>query len=450
MDLRQRLDRLASRSPGPAKNDSPTPGGAAGPGTPPAARHDAEPAPAPAPATAERLRRLLEASPRAARRVEPSPRLSDHELAERLGGSVPAAGVVLVEGHLALHHVHGRVALERLCHAPLAVLAEAQPDPTGLLFLDTETTGLAGGTGTLPFLLGLARLEADGLRLRQYFLTGFAGEAAMLAHARPWLAAGRHLVSFNGKSFDLPLLLTRHRLRRLAWPLDGRPHLDLLHPTRAAFGARWPDCRLQRAEVELLGLKRPDDLPGWQVPEVWGEFVRTGRLGDVPRILEHNRLDVITLAALLAELARVHAEPGYGQADVHALARSRLRAGRPEEALAHLHAGRAELGPAGLLDLARLYRRRGDWEAALAIWRPLAAAGEVEALLALAKYHEHVARDFNSALAACRVLMARQPGDAAHAARCRRLRALPAARWRDDDAEQGSEPAREVAGGSEA
>ena len=394
MDLHQRLDRLtAKRGVEPVVPSS----------------------------TAERLERLLHASPRR----EEVKQTSDAEVARILGGTLLGDGLVLVETWLPLDHLHGRVPLASLLQAPLEVLAGvvagSGPRPEELLFLDTETTGLAGGTGTLPFLLGLARLEDGGLRLRQYFLTGFRGEQALLEHARDWLREGKHLVSYNGKSFDVPLLLTRHRLRRLAWPLDDKPHLDLLHPTRAAFASRWPDCRLQTAEVELLGLHRSDDLPGWLVPQVWSEFVRTGVLGEVPRILEHNRLDVITLAALPGELCRVHTEPGYRQADAHALARRHLRAGQQNLALEHLQACTGSLDTAGQLELARLHRRQGDWEAALAIWRPLAGRGVIEALLALAKFHEHVAWDYASALTACEELVLQQPGEQAHRLRLLRV-----------------------------
>lgn len=347
--------------------------------------------------------------------------IDDAAVAGRLGGHVLAAGVVLVETRLPAHHRHGRVALDGVRQAPLHALVAGAPTAEALLFLDTETTGLAGGTGTLPFLLGLARFEGDALCLRQYFLTGFRGETALLGHARTWLAAAGHLVSYNGKRFDVPLLQSRHRLCRLPWPLSGKPHLDLLHPTRTAFAARWPDCRLQRAEAELFGLSRRHDLPGWLVPQVWSGFVRTGALGDVPRILEHNRLDVISLVALTGELAHVHARPGHRQADAHALARSHLRGGRQAQALAHLETSRAALDDAGLLELARLYRQRGEWEQARAVWQPLAERGVTPALLALAKYHEHVMRDYAGALAWCRLLAARQPDEPAHRARLARL-----------------------------
>lgn len=364
---------------------------------------------APAAATRERLERLLESGPR----TKAMRGTSDEEVAAGLGGVKVAPGVVLVEHRLPLAHQHGRVALARLLDAPLGALARSVPLPGDLLFLDTETTGLAGGTGTLPFLLGLARLEGEALCLRQYLLTGFAGEAALLEHARPWLGAGRYLVSYNGKCFDLPLLVTRHRLRRLACPLEGKPHLDLLHPTRAAFGSLWPDCRLQQAERQLLGLVRRDDLPGWLVPQVWTDFLRTGALGEMPRVLEHNKLDVLTLAALLADLARVHAEPGYGRGDPHALARSRLRVGEPGQALAHLQAGEDGLNTAGLLELARLHRRQGDGNRAVSIWEGLAREGVVEAMLALAKFHEHETKDYRRAMAFCQDLVGRQPGDPA-------------------------------------
>ena len=391
MDLRQRLERLA-------------------------AKREAAPATA-GPDTAERLKRLLDASPRADRPA----RMDEAAVAARLGGSLLEPGLVLVEDWLPPDHVHGRAALSGLLDAPLEALATSPVRPDSLLFLDTETTGLAGGTGTLPFLLGLARPEDGGLRLRQYFLTGFRGERALLEHARAWLAACGHVVSYNGKRFDLPLLATRHRLRCLDFPLDGKPHIDLLHPTRAAFAARWADCRLQRTETELLGVVRRDDLPGWLVPQVWTEFVRTGAVGDVHRILEHNRIDVVTLAVLLAEMARIHAVPGDPRADAHALARARLRAGEEEAAPAHLLGCRDGLGVDGLLELARRHRRRERWNEAVAIWQPLADQGVARALEALAKYREHVARDYAGALAACRELLVLEPGENAHRQRLARL-----------------------------
>lgn len=365
--------------------------------------------------TADRLKRLLDRAPGTGRRLD------ERAVADHLGGAVLASGVVLIEQDLALSHAHGRIALSGVLEAPVGDLVGGDTPADRLLFLDTETTGLAGGTGTLAFLLGLARVAADRLHIRQYFLTGFGGEQAMLEHARDWFVSSGQLVTFNGKSFDVPLLATRHRLRRLAWPLADKPHLDLLHPTRAAFVTRWPDCRLQRAEAELLGMVRQDDLPGWLVPQVWGDFVRDGALGQVPSILEHNRLDVVSLLALLIEIARVYATPGYAGADTHALARRHLRAGAQDRAIEHLDHRREQLAIQGALELARLFRRQGRWDDAVAIWRPLMEQGIAEACLALAKYHEHVGRDYERAVAACQRLIALQPAEPEHGRRLARL-----------------------------
>ena len=378
----------------------------------------------PAPSTAERLQRLLDQS---ARR-ETSRRNSDGDVAALLGGSVIANGVVLVERFFFPDHVHGAEPIAAVFEAPLHVLNDGQPvKPWDLLFLDTETTGLAGGTGTLPFVLGLARPEPEGLRVRQYFLTGFQGEAAMLEHGRSWLEAAGHLVTFNGKCFDVPLLATRYRLMRLATPLPAKGHLDLLHPTRAAFASRWPDCRLQTAEQRLLGFERENDLGGHLVPAAWSEFIRLGRTSDVPRVLEHNRWDLVSLAGLLSRLSAVFSQGGCADADALSVARHRLRRGDEEGALRHLAAGAPSLGIEGLLELACLHRRRGEWDRAVPIWEHLAGQGVAEALERLAKYHEHIRRDFTAALEMTEQLLARRSGEVSHLRRRQRLLARKAA-----------------------
>lgn len=367
----------------------------------------------PQPPMKERLERLNPGG------LENRQRLSDRELAERLGGEVLAEGLLLIEQSFPLSHRHGDTPLGALFDTPLGLLAdEGEPPPDGLLFLDTETSGLAGGAGTLAFLLGLARFEGEVLRLRQFFLTGFRGEQALLSEAVPWLKAAGHFVTFNGKCFDVPLLAGRYRLARRSDPLVGVGHIDLLHPTRAAFGSLWPDCRLQTAERRLLNFHRTDDLPGHLVPQAWFDFVRQGALHQVPGILEHNRWDLVSLAGLAAALARIYAEPDHRRADVLAVARAHLRRGREGEALRHLAAGEAYLDEAGLLEFAALHRRRGDWAEAVRIWEWLAERDSVEAMERLAKYHEHVRRDYGRALSYTEALLARrQHGHAQRAAR---------------------------------
>ena len=175
------------------------------------------------------------------------------------------------------------------------------------------------------------------------------------------------------------------------------PHLDLLHPVRRAFATRWPDCRLASVEGRLLGHRRIDDLPGAEAPAAWLDWLRTGE-GGATAVLAHNRLDLISLAALVPALAGVERDPIAHGADLGALARHRIRLGDASGALALLRSAQPLLVPAERLLLASLYRRRGDWEQARTVWERLAADNEPDALEALAKYHEHRSGDLRQAL----------------------------------------------------
>jgi uncharacterized protein YprB with RNaseH-like and TPR domain len=342
----------------------------------------------PQPSVAERM----------ARQGRTPSRMSEQEVAEALGGEVIDSGLILMDRVFPLNFVHGDTTLDELLGAPLHLLDGCTAQPHELLFLDTETTGLAGGTGTLPFLLGLSRIENDTLRVRQFFLTGFKGERALLHEALPWYKDAAHLVSFNGKTFDLPLLVSRYRLARLRDPFTRLGHLDLLYPTRTAFASTWSDCRLQTAERRLLNFHRHDDLPGHLVPQVWFDFVRAGHFQQVPGILEHNRWDLVSLTTLAARMATLFARPDHPEADVLAIARNFRRKGAEDQAHAHLSDRREQLSVGGLLELAQLHRRRGEWDAALAIWNRLARDNCAEAIERLAMYHEHVAKDPLTAL----------------------------------------------------
>jgi uncharacterized protein YprB with RNaseH-like and TPR domain len=314
------------------------------------------------------------------------------------GGELLAPGLILVEQRVALDRSHGRLPLAWLAEPEPALAEAAGIGAAGLVFLDTETSGLAGGTGTQVFLLGLARLRGRTLWLRQYLLTRFSGEPELYRQARAWLGDARGLASFNGRSFDAPLLAARARLAGVADALDGLPHVDLLYPLRRAFSKRWPDCRLASAERRLLGFERRDDLPGSEAPRAWFDWLQRGDPTLLPRVLAHNRWDLVSLALLLPVLARVYREPAVWGADAVAIARGQLRAGRGDEALALLQGQRSGLDPDGLLLLAALLKRNGGWEQAGAIWRRLAAAGHSQASEELAKYHEHVTREFRLAL----------------------------------------------------
>lgn len=350
-------------------------------------------------------------------------RHGDEALIEAVEGEPLVPGVIAVRRGHRLAGKHGRIAFDRLSDVDLSVLDVAPGTRLDqLAFIDTETSGLSGGSGTIPFLTGVARIRGDEILVTQYFLTRFGAEPAMLEALTRDLADVRYLVSFNGKCFDVPLLVTRYRLARMADPLTGCPHVDLLHPTRRAFARHWSDCRLQTAERELFGLARIDDIPGADIPAVWFDYMRRGHIGRAPAVVSHNRLDILSLVALLSVLAEAIDVPGTHGSDVVSLARAYRKRGEPERCLRALESQRDYLDPRGLLELAREKRRQGAWEDARTIWNDLAGRGHLEAVEALAKYHEHVAKDYSAALACVETLLRATPAVQAHAQRLARLR----------------------------
>jgi uncharacterized protein YprB with RNaseH-like and TPR domain len=357
----------------------------------------------PPPTLAERIRRL---SPgRADSRVhhqEPDP----EALAEGLGAEITAPGVLRLQRERPLRQRHGRIepgcSVEALLELMHAGRDRPPQDPAGWTFLDTETSGLAGGTGTWAFVCGIARIRDDRLIIRQYLLTRLDAEPDFIGQVAAELAAANLLISYNGKTFDLPLLSTRLQLAapdrlRDALPAD-RPHLDLLHTVRRAYAGRWPDCRLATCEQRLLGLHRAGDLPGAEAPAAWLDWLRHGdgrRLGPV---LRHNRTDLISLAALIPALVAVQQDPLRHGADTAAVARHLLRGGRADQARSLLQRAGSDLNADGALILAALHRRHGDWSASVAIWQCLADRHNPIAIEQLAKYHEHIVGDVQLAL----------------------------------------------------
>lgn len=331
-------------------------------------------------------------------------------------------GLLCLERRQPLTQRHGRFQPVQglACIAPNAADLGALrlPAAEGWRLLDTETSGLAGGTGTWAFVVGIARIQGGELWMRQYLLLELDAEPAMMACIQPELAAANPLISYNGKTFDLPLLETRLRLSGQPGLPDSIPHLDLLYPIRRAFATRWPDCRLASCEQRLLGFERADDLPGAEAPAAWLDWLRAGNPARLGAVLRHNRLDLLSLAALIPALSQVQRAPLTFGADPGALARQLERRGRTRQAEQLLEAALPDLEPSAALLLARLKRRRGAWSEAVSLWERLAAQGVVSALVELAKYQEHVNRDPARALAYAE----RLPVSGAHQHRQARLR----------------------------
>jgi uncharacterized protein YprB with RNaseH-like and TPR domain len=305
----------------------------------------------------------------------------------------------------------------------------ATPDPARALYLDTETTGLSGGAGTIAFLIGLAWFEDGGLAFEQLLLTNLGEEIPMLERLAERMARASMLVSYNGKSFDMPLLRSRRVLCRLG-PLPILPHLDLVHVARRVHRHRLSEHTLARVESEVLGFERFGDIGGAEVSSRYWHFLRTRDFAALQGVLEHNQWDVISLAALVglygeplgesSEEDDANAPTGLAPVDWPGLARTLKRAGSLE--LAGKIADRA-VGRGGGSEAVRargeIAKARGDKAQALADFASLLETVDDPSLrLELVKLYEHYAK---APLAALEVL-ARGTRESEEAAAKRRRR----------------------------
>lgn len=341
------------------------------------------------------------------------------------------------------HHAHGRVAVRGARSVDAAALAAlaGQPelgavDVRRALFVDTETTGLAGGTGTVPFLVGLGWFEDESFVVEQLLLEQLGEEPPLMRWVRDRLASASCLVTFNGKAYDAPLLATRAVLSRVGdWPQP--PHVDLLHLARRSYRRRLPTFRLVELERSVLGFVREHDIDGAEVPGAYWSFLRTSRPSFLAPILEHNLHDIVALAALLAELVGGYAkvDAAHEPADQVCRALWALRTndhGRVEAFAAAVEAGGAPPGEAlaAYMAAAVSARRRKD-VAAERRWLDRALTGvstpeeEREVRLERAKHFEHRARAPALALSEAEALLR---VDASEAALHRRARLVQRAR----------------------
>jgi uncharacterized protein YprB with RNaseH-like and TPR domain len=330
------------------------------------------------------------------------PKTTEETLAQQLKGYQIAEGVIQIQQRICLKGTVGNQPLSLLRNA-LRLPGEGKEAHLRQVYIDTETTGLSGGSGTLAFLIGLAVVERDALVVTQYLITRFVGEAAMLTAFAGALTPDDRLVSYNGKSFDLPLMITRYRMQSLSHAFDGLPHLDLLHPVRRLFRNRWPDCRLMTLEEQLLGFKRQHDLPGSEAPAAWTDFIREGRAERLIRVVEHNRQDIVSLALGHAVLSQAIQRPEIHGADIVALAQW-LSKHNAREAYTLLKSTSQRLNDRGKRLLGELARKAEDWPLAVGLWEELADRGCEDSLEQLAKYHEHISQNLDVARRYCEQL----------------------------------------------
>jgi hypothetical protein len=204
------------------------------------------------------------------------------------------------------------------------------------------------------------------------------------------------LVSYNGKSFDIPLLQTRYRMHRQQNPFEGIAHCDLLHPVRRLFKSTWSDCRLETVERKLLNIHRVDDLNGAEAPDAWFDFVRHGRDKRLLQIVHHHRQDILSLVHLQRKLGDVIKAPVEYHASIYHLAKW-LDNHDPQSSLRLLECERDHLCDEGLSLLAWKYRKLRRWDDAVKVWKQLSEKSDIDAIEHLAKYYEHHAKSYKKA-----------------------------------------------------
>lgn len=325
----------------------------------------------------------------------------------------------VVEGIYPPEYLHGNSGL--VLDAPLNILADWAGDPRisdlapqSFAFIDTETTGLSGGTGTYAFLIGAGRFDGEEFHLAQFFMRDPIEEPAQLAALEEFMAPCNALVSYNGKAFDIPLLTTRFVSQGWRTPFGDLAHVDLLHLARRLWRDRLPSRTLGNIEAHILGTTRTgDDIPGWMIPQMYFDYLRSGDARPLKSVFYHNAMDVLSLAALLNHSSKILSDPIHEVVehgiDIIALAKlfedlndldsaTRLYV----HALDHEDAKENRIPKDLLLQaiqrLAMIHKRQDNFETAVKLWEEAAGHRHIEAHIELAKYYEHRKREYPEAI----------------------------------------------------
>ncbi len=325
-----------------------------------------------------------------------------------------------VDARYPLAAKYGNFPLKNLLDVPMETVAAITDDDRWLdlswrdvLFFDTETTGLEIAAGTVAFLIGVGFIEGDDFVVRQVFMRDFNEEMALLADLHNLCQNFRAAVSFNGKTFDVPMLENRFTLARLFVDLfDDAPHFDLLHPSRRVWRHRLENCKLGTLETDVLGVTRTHaDVPGYFIPTLYRKYLVDGDARPMAGIFYHNEMDIVSMAALAAVLGQVAAFPNHSPeieplhpVDLAALGLWHHSLGRIEAAEAALKTALAsdnlptELRRRVMTDLAFLHKRCGRGTDAESLWQELVAAEDsLLALEELAKFYEWQQKDIEKA-----------------------------------------------------
>lgn len=275
--------------------------------------------------------------------------------------------------------------------------------PEDILFLDTETTGLSGGVGTVAFEVGIGYFAPTGFVVEQFLMHDYPEEAAMLSALNALMQRFPVLCTFNGRTFDVPLLRSRFLMNRISHPNLPQAHADVLFPARRLWKLRLKSCTLANLERQLLGVEREDDLPGALVPQTYFQYLKDGVFAPLKKVLEHNKQDIVSLAQLLSYLCKQVAQPqnvAYGE-DLFSMARAMEKNGQMERAM-HCYrlSAQTSMRADACAAMARIEKRNGHVEAAVKLYQSLLNqhSGAADACEALAKLYEHQLRDLPGAI----------------------------------------------------
>ncbi len=287
-------------------------------------------------------------------------------------------------------------------------------DPRDYIYLDTETTGLSTGAGTVAFLIGLGYFEDDSFVLRQLFMRDYDDEPAMLRELTQNLGRFKAIVSFNGRAFDWNLIQSRLIYNRFQDMVGNFIHIDLLYPSRRIWKAKLESCSLSSLEQNILGESRVDDIPGAFIPSAYFRYLEYRDLTDIKKILLHNKSDILSMVSLLVKISSMLEDP-FGRAGdeyelfgVGRVFESYGYAGSYLEVSAQCYESCATSGNFAVRDkackrLTRLYKRQGDYVRAVALWESILSEEgclSIYPAVELAKYYEHKVRDIDKALGA--------------------------------------------------
>ncbi len=386
---------------------------------------------------ANKLRQLIPpansaSSPTAKPAVDLDPFLHGKEVV------TPFGACYVIEKAIPLEERHGHRLLREVLDINYGGLAQLQAlEIRKVLFLDTETTGLAGGTGTYAFLIGLGSFTTTHFLVKQLLMRDYNEELAVLYLLDQELQDRDTIISFNGKTFDIPLLQTRFTLARLGLQgCAGKAQLDLLHLSRRIWRQKLKSCSLSSLETNILGVRRVSDIPGAEIPGRYFEFLHTGEGRLLQDIVEHNTVDIISMATLLYRIQRtLQLEPGECSCpwEAEALANKALRQGNYTQGLLYLETARQLCHNRTqylrlLRNSAFIHKRLRNYKKACALWEEILrlAYDDLDAHEELAKYYEHRAKDLPAAERVTRraLAIAWQTGSAKAAALEHRLRRI--------------------------